>query len=217
MPYRAIIFDLDGTLLDTLDDLADSVNVSLGQLHLPTHPVAAYKYFVGDGIENLVRRALPDDRRDDATFEQCLSLVRAQYAERWADKTRPYSGVVKLLDALTARGTRRAVLSNKPAQFTQLCVDRLLAGWHFDMVVGASPDLPRKPDPTGALQVAERLGVAPAEILYLGDTGTDMETAVRAGMYPVGALWGFRPADELTAHGARRLIAAPLELLDLLG
>jgi phosphoglycolate phosphatase len=217
MGLRAVLFDLDGTLLDTLDDLADSANFALRRLGLPEHPAESYKYFVGDGIENLVRRAVPEAHHDEATLDRCLSLTREQYAMRWADKTRPYEGIGNLLDALTARGAPMAVLSNKPEEFTRLCVDRLLAGWRFEVVLGASPSLPRKPDPAGARQIAERLQLEPGSIIYLGDTGTDMQTAVRAGMFPVGALWGFRSADELLVHGARVVIREPRELLQLLG
>ena len=216
MTYRAVLFDLDGTLLDTVEDIADSANAALRQLGFPEHPVEPYKYYVGDGVENLVRRALPEDRRDPATMAECAALVRTEYGRRWADKTRPYDGIPDLLDALAARRVPLAVLSNKPDEFTKLCVWRLLPRWRFDAVIGASPALPRKPDPAGALQIAGQLRLPPAAILYLGDTNTDMQTAVAASMYPVGALWGFRTADELVASGAQVLIEKPLDLLGIL-
>jgi len=216
MPYDAVLFDLDGTLLDTLADLADSGNWALGQLGFAEHPTESYKYFVGDGVENLARRALPAGRSDAATVARCAELVREAYARRWAEKTRPYRGIPELLDALVMRGMPMAVLSNKPDDFTRLCVERLLPRWRFAEIVGARASLARKPDPAGALLIAERLGVAPAEVLYLGDTNTDMQTAVAAGMFPVGALWGFRTADELTASGAQRLVGSPRELVELL-
>ena len=131
----------------------------------------------------------------------------------WAVKTRPYPGVPDLLTGLSRRALPMAVLSNKPDEFTQLCVTRLLRGWHFQAVQGATPELPRKPDPRGALAIAARMGVAPGEILYLGDTNTDMQTAVAAGMFPVGALWGFRTAEELLAAGAAALAKTPTEVL----
>jgi len=213
MSFHAVLFDLDGTLLDTLDDLADSTNLALRRLGLPEQPVEAYKQFIGDGIDNLVRRAVPASRRDSATLAECVNLTREHYAARWAEKTRPYDGIPALLDALTTRGIRMAVFSNKPDEFTQLCVARLLAGWRFAVVLGAGPTLPKKPDPAGARLIAERLQLEPAEIVYVGDTATDMQTAVAAGMFPAGALWGFRTAEELLAHGARMLIQQPLDLL----
>jgi phosphoglycolate phosphatase len=215
MHYHAVLFDLDGTLLNTLADLADSGNWALGQLGFAEHPTAAYKYFVGDGMENLVRRAIPAGRSDAATVARGAALVREAYSRRWAEKTRPYAGIPELLDALVAREMPMAVLSNKPDDFTHLCVEKLLPRWAFATIVGARASLARKPDPAGALMIAERLGLAPAEILYLGDTNTDMQTAVAAGMFPVGALWGFRAAEELTASGARRLIERPAQLLEL--
>ena len=214
--YRAVLFDLDGTLLDTLEDLADSMNAALQQLGFPPHPLAPYKYFVGDGVTNLVMRALPEAHREEATVAQAVGLMRSHYAEHWADKTRPYPGVPELLDALGARGVRMAVLSNKPDDSTKLCVAKLLPSWRFDAVIGASKAVPPKPDPTGVREVVARLGVPVEEFLYLGDTNTDMQTANAAGMFAVGALWGFRPAEELREAGARALIERPADLLKLL-
>ncbi len=215
MTFQAVLFDLDGTLLDTLEDLADSANAVLGQLGFPGHPLESFKYFVGDGVENLLRRALPADRGDAATVAQGAALMRTEYGHRWADKTHPYEGVSELLDALTARHTPMAVLSNKPDEFTRLCVARLLPRWRFADVVGARPSQPRKPDPGAAREIAGQLHLAPAQILYLGDTNTDMQTAVSAGMFPVGALWGFRTAEELTNSGAQRLVARPQDVLQI--
>ncbi|MDP6439810.1 MAG: HAD family hydrolase [Candidatus Brocadiia bacterium] len=214
--FDAVVFDLDGTLLDTIEDLADSMNAVLESLGCPAHGVDAYKRFVGDGVVELVRRALPAERRDDATVKHGEKALPEEYARRWADKTRPYEGVPELLDALTKRGVIMAVLSNKIDEFTRLCVGRLLPDWKFAAVVGAGPDVPLKPDPTGALEVARRLGVPPEGFLYLGDTDTDMQTAARAGMYAVGALWGFRTAEELEGAGARALAATPMDVYALL-
>ena len=216
MPFRASIFDLDGTLLDTLEDLADSTNAALAALGFPQHPVAAYKYFVGDGIEKLARRAIGGEKIDDALLARGIELARAAYARGWANKSRPYPGIPELLDRLTERKLPMAVFSNKPHEFTQLCVTRLLSKWHFQVIQGATPELPKKPDPRGALEVAGKLGVPPAEVLYLGDTNTDMWTATAAGMYPVGALWGFREADELRAAGAKVLAEKPGDVLEVL-
>lgn len=216
MTYRAVLFDLDGTLLDTIDDLADSMNAALAGLGCAGHNVAAYKYFVGDGVVNLALRALPEDRRDDATVNACVTAMRAEYGRRWANKTRPYPGIPELLDGLVSRGIRMAILSNKPDDFTKMTVGRLLSRWRFDAVAGAHPNGPKKPDPSAALEIVLQVKVPAEEFLYLGDTNTDMQTAIASGMFPVGALWGFRTADELMAHGAQVLIADPRELLGLL-
>ncbi|MFH1724937.1 MAG: HAD family hydrolase [Elusimicrobiota bacterium] len=214
--FRAVLFDLDGTLLDTLDDIADSMNAVLRRAGYPEHPLEAYKYFVGDGIRALVLRALPEDRRDDAGIETQLGAMREEYGRRWKDKTRPYAGVPKLLDALSKRGLRMAILSNKPENNTRSAVEALLGGWKFAEVRGAAPGGPLKPDPSGAMEISAALGIPPDEFIYLGDTGIDMKTAVGAGMYAVGALWGFRKADELLAEGAKALIQRPEDLLRLL-
>ena len=216
MTRAAIIFDLDGTLLDTLDDLGDSMNAVLGAAGHPTHPIDAYRYFIGDGIENLVRRALPADHRDNQSVALGKEAMDAEYARRWNAKTKPYAGVPQLLDELSRRQVPSAILSNKPEPFTLLAVKELLAAWSFHPIRGARPDTPRKPDPAGALAIATELGAAPADCLYLGDTDTDMKTAVTAGMYAVGATWGFRPGAELKASGAQSLIDEPTGLLDLL-
>ena len=216
MKYQAVLFDLDGTLLDTVQDLADSVNTVLRRFGFPEHGTESYKYFVGDGVEQLARRALPENRRDEATLTKCINAIREEYSRRWANNTRPYEGIPKLLDTLTARNARMAILSNKPDDSTKATVSKLLPDWHFDLIVGASPSVPMKPDPGAALEIARSLNIPPNAFLYLGDTGTDMRTACAAGMYPVGALWGFRKADELTESGAKTIIKDPGELLDLL-
>ncbi|MBI2504657.1 MAG: HAD family hydrolase [Candidatus Latescibacteria bacterium] len=216
MGFKAVIFDLDGTLLDSLEDLADSMNQVLESLGFAPHPVPAYKYFVGEGMEVLARRVLPEAVRDEDTLARTVAAMRQVYGQRWDHKTRPYAGVPELLEALRARGLRRAVLSNKPDDFTRLTVERLLAPHAFDLVQGVGPGTPPKPDPTGALAVAARLGVEPAACLYLGDTATDMQTACRAGMYAVGALWGFRTREELEENGARAVVERPAEVLALL-
>ena len=216
MRFAAAVFDLDGTLLDTLADLADSTNAALAAAGHPPHPTDAYRYFVGNGIENLVRCALPATARDDASVARTKAAMEAEYSRRWQAKTQPYAGVPELLDALSARHIPMAILSNKPQAFTRLTVDELLPRWSFYPVCGAQPDVPRKPDPAAALHIAAALGHSPEECLYLGDTDTDMQTATRAGMYALGATWGFRSGDELRQSGARALLAEPLDLLNFL-
>lgn len=216
MQFEAILFDLDGTLLDTLEDLANSMNAVLEGRGLLQHGNQLYKQFVGDGMEVLVRRALPESHRGEQVVHACLLAMRKDYSVRWRETTRPYEGIPELLDALRGRRLRMAILSNKPDDFTREMVTALLTPWRFDAVVGARPEVPKKPDPTVALAIARDLGIPPARILYLGDSGTDMRTAVSAGMFPVGALWGFRGAAELEANGARVLISRPMDLLGFL-
>ena len=216
MTYKAVLFDLDGTLLNTLEDLADSVNRALGRVGLPQHPWEDYKTFVGGGAEVMVRRAAPAAQKDEALAGRLVALVREEYARRWAEKTRPYEGVPELLDELARRGVSMAIFSNKPHDFTTLCVAELLPHWRFDLVLGADENTPLKPDPAGALRVARQVGVEPQAFLYLGDSGVDMTTAGAAGMCGVGALWGFRTAEELLEKGAQKLINHPSELLNLL-
>ncbi len=213
---QGIVFDLDGTLLDSLDDIADSVNIVLDERGHSRHPVAAYRYFVGDGAATLMHRVLPEAERTPTVEAACLARFNEVYALRWNNKTRPYPGIMDMLTALVQWGVPLAVLSNKPHDATALCVRELLPGIPFAVVLGQKPDIPRKPDPTGALAVARMLNIGPDRILYVGDTATDMQTAVASGMMPLGVLWGFRTADELLTHGARTLVNHPGEIVDFL-
>jgi phosphoglycolate phosphatase len=216
MTFRAVLFDLDGTLLDTLRDIADSMNAALARLGHPGHPVEAYRGFVGEGVERLAECVLPPADRDRGSIRRAAELLGEEYAARWGATSGPYPGVPEMLDGLEALGLPLAVLSNKPDDFTRLTVERLLPRWPFRVVLGARPGVPRKPDPTAALEIAGLLGVAPGDILYLGDSGVDMRTARAAGMFPVGALWGFRAAPELVESGAALLLSRPAELLERL-
>ncbi len=215
MSYKAVLFDLDGTLLDTLEDLANAGNRVLADQSLPVHPVDAYRYFVGAGIVNLVERILPESHRQAQMIASTVAEFERVYAENWHDRTAPYAGVPEMLDQLVANGLQLAILSNKPEAFTLLCVEKLLPHWPFSPIFGQRPGVPKKPDPAAALEAAQRLNSSPREILYVGDTSIDMHTARSAGMDPVGVLWGFRGADELKEAGAGWLINHPRELLDI--
>jgi phosphoglycolate phosphatase len=215
MQYKAVVFDMDGTLLDTLEDLADAMNRVLAARGLPVHPVDAYRLFVGSGARNLVLRTLPQDRADMAP--ECLQDFLREYESNWQVKTRLYDGVADLLDALRARHIPMAVLTNKPQEFAELCMGAFLSDWDFALTLGQMPGVPVKPDPAGPRQVIRHLGVEPQEILYLGDTDVDMQTATGAGMFPVGVTWGFRSEEELKASGAAEILHHPMELLRLLG
>ena len=214
--FKAVLFDLDGTLLDTLGDLANSMNAVLGRLSFPQHPKDAYRYFVGDGVRTLAERVLPEAHRNEENITRCFNAMRAEYAKRWAETTKPYEGIAELLAELDNRGLKKVVLSNKPDDMTKLTVENLLAEFKFDIVQGVSDEVAPKPDPTGALAIADELGLSPSEFLYLGDTNTDMQTANNVGMYPVGAAWGFRDVEELKAGGARAIVQKPTDVLELL-
>lgn len=211
--FLGVIFDLDGTLLDSLADLANSMNAVLQRFGFPPHLETEYRYFVGDGIEVLARRVLPDGCRDSQMVGRCVAMMRQEYGRRWFEKTKPYPGIEELLVELAKRRVKMAILSNKPEIFVQETVAYFFGRHPFAKVLGAQASCPVKPDPGGARKIASALELAPGELLFLGDTDTDMYTAVAAGMFPVGALWGFRPEQELVASGAQLTINHPLQLL----
>lgn len=215
MAFKAVIFDLDGTLLNTIDDLADAMNSTLQRMGFPVHPVSAYNYFVGDGIYKLAERVLPPAELNSDTIEKCVAGMKEFYQANWDNKTEVFTQVPELLDTLEDEGIIKSIFTNKPDKFTQLSVAKYLGDWKFFRILGIKPDVPRKPDPSGAISIAGELGIPPREIVFLGDTHTDMETAVAADMYPVGALWGFRTEDELYSSGAKKVINFPLELVSL--
>lgn len=211
MPYAAVVFDLDGTLVDSLADIATTVNQVLAENQFPTYDVPRYRYFVGDGVVTLLDRVLPSEVDRGEWIPRCVARFGEIYEHQWRVATRPYEGIDAMLAALRERDIPLAILSNKPHAFTVQCVDAIFGPNAFPLVLGQREHVPRKPDPAGALEVARHFGVAPEECVYLGDSLVDMQTACRAGMCPVGALWGFRTGDELLAHGAARLIAHPSE------
>ena len=211
--FKGVLFDLDGTLLDTLADLGGSVNRVLEQRGWPQHPIDAYRWFVGEGARMLVERTIPAEFRSDEIIEAVLSEYRAMYAEHWTDTTKPYDGIPQMLDRLVARGTALGILSNKPHGATLNCAERYLAQWPFRVVLGQREQVARKPDPAGALEAARVMRIDPADILYVGDTSVDMKTAKAAGMTALGVTWGFRPAAELLEAGATALAHHPSEIL----
>lgn len=214
--FQAIIFDLDGTLLDTLADIADSVNRTLAEYQYPLHATDAYKFFIGNGWRMLVSRALPEGQRSEQAIAECVARSRRIYQENWNRKTRLYAGIPELLDELTKRDIPLAVISNKPHDFMLKCADFFLKKWKFEILLGQSDHFPLKPDPASALEVARRVGAPPATMLFVGDSAVDIETAEAAGMYSVGAGWGFRGPQELEESGCRALVRHPLDILSLL-
>ncbi len=197
MNYKAVIFDLDGTLFNSLEDIADSANSVLSNHDFSTHKPDDYKIFVGSGISELMTRALPEEERNPDTIDDYVKEFREEYACNWNAKIKPYAGIAAMLDELVSRKIKIAVLSKKLHAFTEQCVDKFLPRWKFNIVMGLQNDIPPKPDPTSALQIAKQLNIDPPHILYLGDSDIDMKTAVAAYMHPVGVLWGFRTKEEL--------------------
>ena len=214
MPIRAIMFDLDGTLADTLDDLTDAYNHGLEQLKLPGHRPEDFKMMVGTGSLDLCRKALPPDRADLA--EKLLQISLAYYSEHYLDKTRPYPGITELLDELTRRGIRLAVLSNKPDSFVTRMSKEMFGPDRFDLIAGQQDGVPLKPDPAAVLSILQQLKLPPAEAIYVGDSGIDMATASAANITSIGVTWGFRDRKDLLDAGANHIIDRAQDLLDLL-
>ncbi|HIU17076.1 MAG TPA: HAD-IA family hydrolase [Candidatus Avidesulfovibrio excrementigallinarum] len=211
---KAVIFDLDGTLVNSLADLAGAANHVLAEAGYPVHPVEAYRYFVGNGLDVLLRRALPGGQPStQEAYAALLERVRQRYDTHWHDKTVPYPGMAGLLAELVRRGLPIMVLSNKPDPWVAPCVRYFFPEVRFDIVRGALPDVPRKPDPQAAQALAMQAGVAPENVAFVGDSNVDMRTAVNAGMAAFGATWGFRERDELLAAGAGVLLERPDDLL----
>ena len=215
MDFRAVIFDLDGTLADTLEDIADNMNQALVATGFPTHEYDAYRFYVGDGLKKLVARCLPENARTDDIITDCHDRMIAGYHLNYINKTHLYHGIPELLNTLLSQNVKMAVLSNKADSLTQKICAILLKNWKFEVILGAGDRFPRKPDPASALYIAEQMGIPPAHICYLGDSDVDMKTAVAAGFYPVGAGWGFRPKKELVENGAQKIIDYPTELLKI--
>ncbi|PIE56786.1 MAG: HAD family hydrolase [Desulfobulbus propionicus] len=215
MSYRAVLFDLDGTLLDTLSDLADAANQTLAALDLPEHPEEQYRWFVGDGLLALMARMLPESQRTPEDIERAAQIFREKYRHCHNNKTRPYPGIQAMLATLSRDNFPLTVLSNKPHAFTLICVQQYFGDQVFCQVLGQRDNVPKKPDPAGAFEIAAALGLDPASILYVGDSSTDMQTATAAGMDAVGVLWGFRDKAELIENGARYLVHHPEELAAL--
>jgi len=211
--YKAILFDLDGTLTDTLTDIADAMNRALRLHGLPEWPVDAYRYLVGDGAKVLSERCVRDRQELAPAVRQ---TYQAYYETHNLVRTKPYDGVAELLKTLQARGLALTVFSNKPDADTKAVVRHFFPDVPFAVVRGQVEGVPVKPDPTGALAVAQAVGVAPQDFLYLGDTATDMRCARAAGMHPIGAVWGFRTEQELWDSGAEFVAKTPMDVLNSL-
>ena len=208
---RGFLFDMDGTLVDSLSDIGNAMNAVLASYGLPEHAIETYKTLVGDGARSLVEKSLPEDAKH--LTSEALVRYKARYATHLVVESRPYEGIAPMLATLSERGVRLGVVTNKPHDAAIEVMNKLFPGLHFDIVLGQKEGMPHKPDPSGALLAAKALGTEPSETFFVGDTDTDMKTANNAGMIAVGVLWGFRDEAELRAHGARLLARHPSDLL----
>ena len=211
---KGVVFDLDGTLANSIEDIADSMNQVLTEQGFPTHDYATYKTFVGRGVKTLVKNALPQSNRDESTLLNSFERMMTVYDQNCVVKTSLYPGISELLSSLSDKGIKLAVFSNKANELTQKVVKTLLADWKLEMVIGAGGDIPRKPDPTGALLISNKMGIDPENLMYIGDSGVDMQTANNSGMHAVGVLWGFRDMEELLQNGAQTILEHPMDLLN---
>ena len=216
MKFDAVIFDLDGTLLDSLEDIASAANLVLSELKKPTYPVTKYKELVGDGLAVLFQRALPECESQPELKADCMRRFESAYADCWNNQSKPYDGMVELLRILSERSVSLSVLSNKSDAFTKRCVQHFFGNIPFEHVLGQTERFPHKPDPSSAIWLPEQIGCNSDRIAYVGDTNTDMKTALGSGLYAIGVTWGFRPESELLAAGAMQICFNVGQLADCL-
>ncbi len=212
--YKAVIFDLDGTLLNTIDDLAAAGNHTLQALGLPTHTTAEFMSYVGNGIPKLIRRMVPAGS-DEATVAAAAAIFAEYYAAHKQDTTAPYPGIPAMLDALADAGVQAAVLSNKAHAMTVPLIRHYFGG-RIPLVQGLEDGMPAKPDPTGVNRLLPQLGCSKGQVLYVGDSDTDMQTALAAGLDGCGVTWGFRSRQVLLDGGAKFLCDTPAALQQLI-
>jgi phosphoglycolate phosphatase len=212
---KGIIFDLDGTLLDTLEDIADSANEALMSLGFDPHPLDEYRFFVGNGVENLVKMMLPKDTQQQ-TVDQVIAVFQQAYNRNYANKCQPYPGIMSLIDELIQRGYKLGVCSNKPDAFTQVMVDLYFKNVDFVAVSGERKDLPRKPNAAMVNYILDKMKLGVDECLFIGDSDVDVKTANNAGCKSVGVEWGFRPIQELIDADVTYTVSHPKEIMDLL-
>src|SRR6056297_2946169 len=216
MSLQTIAFDLDGTLLYTLEDIAYAANHVLSKYGFPLYKLDDYRHFVGDGVYMLVSRALPESYRNEALIQKFIEDFSLIYDKQWNKNTRPYPGIQELLKELKQRGLKLAILSNKPDRFTQLCIKEFFSDIHFDLVLGQREDLPIKPDPDLSIFFLTNLQSSPDKTLFVGDTEVDILTAINGDMIPAGVLWGYRGRKELKKAGASFWFENPSDLIALI-
>jgi phosphoglycolate phosphatase len=215
MKFKGVIFDLDGTLVNSLEDIADTMNSVLQNLDYPTHSYDAYQYFIGSGLRNLVSKSLPETHNDEKSIENCYRLMIAEYRDTCTRKTTSYKGIIELLDHLLLYNIKLSVFSNKSDELTKKITAALFPNY-FDSAVGLTTESLKKPNPSEALAISKSMGLKPEEIIFVGDSGIDMQTATNANMFAVGVSWGYRPKEELIENGAKQVLNHPLDLIDIL-
>lgn len=209
---RAVLFDLDGTLLDSLEDIGDAMNAVLAAAGHPTHSMRAYRTLVGEGARELARRALPKHAQGE--LEDTLARYKAHYRANLVVKSKPYDGIVSMLEALARASIPMAIVTNKPHDVANAIVERVFTAHRFTHVIGQREGHPHKPHPEGALSIARALSITPEHCFFVGDTDTDMKTARAAHMRGIGVTWGFRDRAELAANGAHVIVDRPDEILE---
>lgn len=212
---KAVIFDLDGTLVNSLEDLAASTNFALGEFGFPVHEIEKYNYFVGDGMQKLIERVLPENARDTETKAQVFDAFWNHYKEHYVDKTKAYNGIKELLQNLKEKKIKLIVISNKAEEMAITVVNKLLPDI-FDLVCGKVDNYPAKPDPSLTNKIISDMGLVPSDCVFVGDSGMDAATAVNVGCVGIGVLWGFRTEDELKSNGADYIVNNPSEILDII-
>jgi len=214
MKFKGIIFDLDGTLVNSLEDISDAMNTVLTDLNYPTHTYDTYQYFIGSGLRNLVSKALPAYNNTDEQIETCFENMITEYREICTFKTKPYNGIVELLDHLTTQDFKLAVFSNKADELTKKIAAEIFPDY-FDAAIGLSTESLKKPNPFEAIQISKNWNLKPEEIIFIGDSDIDMLTANNANMFPVGVSWGYRTEKELIESGAKVVLNSPLDLMQI--
>lgn len=215
MKFKGVIFDLDGTLVNSLEDIADAMNSVLQGRNYPTHDYDTYQYFIGSGLRNLVSKSLPETHNDEKHIDHCYQLMIEEYRDNCTNKTKPYDGIIELLDHLISHNIKLSVFSNKSDELTKKITTTLFPNY-FNPIVGLSIESLKKPNPSEAIEISKSLGLKTEELIFVGDSGIDMQTAANANMFAVGVSWGYRPEEELTANGAKYILNHPLDLIKVL-
>lgn len=215
MKFKGIIFDLDGTLVNSLEDISDAMNTVLKSLNYPTHTYETYQYFIGSGLRNLVSKALPASNNSEEQIEICFDCMVTEYRKSCTLKTKPYEGIVELLNHLSSQNIKLAVFSNKADELTKKITSEVFPEY-FDTAVGLSTEALKKPNPFEALEISRSWNLKPEEILFVGDSDIDMQTAINANMFPIGVSWGYRTEEELKKSGAKLVLNNASELIEIL-